>query len=324
MKDRTNILTGVKPTGIPHLGNILGAIKPCIELTDRGKLYMFVADLHAFTNRDVADIYNNTKAVASTYLAFGLDTYKNVLYKQSDVPQVTELYYYLNCFATFPKMKRMHSYKAHEDNEQDLNVGLFTYPTLMSADILLYDADYVPVGKDQKQHLELTRFLAKRFNNEFGNILKLPNPIFNDETNIILGTDGEKMSKSYGNTINIFEEENKLKKVIGRIKTDSKGETEPKDYDTCIIYHLVSKIGNDKVTENLKQNYINGTISYKGAKDTLYELIMNTYKEQREIYNIYMESDELVDRCFKSGAEEMNDKANSKLKEIRKAIGYER
>lgn len=322
MKDRTNILTGVKPTGIPHLGNILGAIKPCIELADRGKLYMFVADLHAFTNRDVTDIYNNTKAVASAYLAFGMDNGQNTLYKQSDVPQVTELYYYLNCFASFPKMKRMHSYKAHEDDEANLNVGLFTYPTLMSADILLYDADYVPVGKDQKQHLELTRFLAKRFNNEFGDIFKLPNPIFNVETDIILGTDGQKMSKSYGNTLNIFEEENELKKIISRIKTDSKSGTEPKDYDTCIIFHLVSKIGNKKVTEDLKEKYINGTISYKGAKDTLYELILNTYKEEREIFNFYMNSTEILDRHFKNGAEVMNDKANLKLKEIRKAIGY--
>jgi tryptophanyl-tRNA synthetase len=320
------ILTGIQSTNVPHLGNILGAILPAIELSKQANTQslLFIADMHSLTSiKDPDFIRKSTLAVAATWLAFGVDTQKTIFYRQSRVPQVTELAWYLNCFTPFPMLANAHSYKDKSDRLSDVNAGLFTYPVLMAADILLYDANKVPVGKDQVQHLEITSDIAKAFNNKVGQeIFILPEALTDDRVMIIPGTDGQKMSKSRNNFINIFLPENELKKVVMNIITDSTPLEEPKNPDTCNAFKLFQLLASEQNTQTMRQNYLKGGYGYGHAKKELLELILSKYKTERLEYNRLMEAPNILEKELAIGEAKANDLANQKLKQVRNVVGY--
>ncbi|MBK7818460.1 MAG: tryptophan--tRNA ligase [Sphingobacteriaceae bacterium] len=320
------ILTGIQSTNVPHLGNILGAIMPAIELSKKpgNESLFFIADLHTLTSvKNAAFIRESTKAVTATWLAFGFDTQKNLFYRQSRVPQVTELTWYLNCFTPFPMLANAHSFKDKSERLSDVNSGLFTYPVLMAADILLYDANYVPVGKDQVQHLEMTRDIASAFNNKMGKeVFVLPEVLVNEDTKVVPGIDGQKMSKSYNNFIKIFLPEKDLKKVIGTIVTDSKGLEEPKDPNTDNVFKLYQLLGSKEQTESLRDNYLKGGFGYGHAKTALFELILDKFKKERETFNSLMNNEALLEKELSIGEAKAAKIANEKLKQVRELIGY--
>ncbi|MDO9000435.1 tryptophan--tRNA ligase [Sediminibacterium sp.] len=322
----TRILTGIQSTNVPHLGNILGAILPAIELSKQpnSESLLFIADLHTLTSvKDAAFIKQSTNAVAATWLAFGVDTNKTVFYRQSRVPQVTELTWYLNCFTPFPMLANAHSFKDKSDRLSDVNAGLFIYPVLMAADILLYDAHKVPVGKDQVQHLEITADIARSFNHKVGkDIFVIPEALTDDKVMIVPGIDGQKMSKSYNNFINLFLPEKELKKVIMSIVTDSKGLEEPKDPATDNVFKLYKLLGSEKQTEEMRQNYIKGGFGYGHAKTALLELILDTYKEQRLAYDKLMANTSVLEKELAIGEAKASKMANEKLKQVREVVGY--
>lgn len=320
------ILTGIQSTNVPHLGNILGAILPAIELSRDAKndSLFFIADLHTLTSKkDAAFIKESTNAVAATWLAFGLDPDKTVFYRQSRVPQVTELTWYLNCFTPFPMLANAHSFKDKSERLSDVNAGLFTYPVLMAADILLYDAKYVPVGKDQMQHLEIAADIARAFNHKLGKeILVVPEGKVDEKVMIVPGIDGQKMSKSYNNFINLFLPEKELKKVVMSIVTDSKGLEEPKDPETDNVFKLYRLLGSEKQIEELRQNYIKGNFGYGHAKTALLELILDKFKEQRITYDRLMANTTILEKELAIGEAKANKLANEKLKQVREVLGY--
>jgi tryptophanyl-tRNA synthetase len=322
----TRILTGIQSTNVPHLGNILGAILPAIELSKQpnSESLLFIADLHTLTSvKDAAFIKQSTNAVAATWLAFGVDTNKTVFYRQSRVPQVTELTWYLNCFTPYPMLANAHSFKDKSDRLSDVNAGLFIYPVLMAADILLYDAHKVPVGKDQIQHLEITADIARSFNHKVGKeVFVVPEALTDDRVMIVPGIDGQKMSKSYNNFINLFLPEKELKKVVMSIVTDSKGLEEPKDPNTDNVFKLYKLLGSEKQTEELRQNYIKGGFGYGHAKTALFELILDTYKEQRLTYDKLMADTSVLEKELAIGEEKASKMANEKLKQVRDVIGF--
>ncbi len=319
------ILTGIQSTGTPHLGNLLGAIIPAIELSKEAKneSLFFIADLHSFTAiRDAEVLRENTYATAAAWLAFGFNTDNNLFYRQSDVPEVCELSWYLNCFAPFNRLQLAHSFKDKLDRIKDINAGLFTYPVLMAADILLYDADIVPVGKDQLQHLEITRDIASRFNHIFPNSLVLPNKKVDERVMIIPGTDGQKMSKSYNNVIDIFLSNKQLKKQIMAIKTDSKLMEEPKDAESCNVFKLYKLLASEMESADLKAKYTAGNYGYGDAKKRLLELIFEKYKVEREKFNHLMRNKDILDSELAKGAEKARVIAREVLARVRKNIGY--
>ncbi|MBA2613266.1 MAG: tryptophan--tRNA ligase [Bacteroidetes bacterium] len=322
----TRILTGIQSTNVPHLGNILGAILPAIELSKKpdSESLLFIADMHTLTSvKDAAFIKQSTNAVAATWLAFGLDTGKTIFYRQSRVPQVTELTWYLNCFTPYPMLANAHSFKDKSDRLSDVNAGLFIYPVLMAADILLYDAHKVPVGRDQVQHLEITADIARAFNHKIGKeIFVVPEALTDDRVMIVPGIDGQKMSKSYHNFINIFLPEKELKKVVMSIVTDSKGLEEPKDPDTDNVFKLFRLLGNEKQTEELRQNYIKGNFGYGHAKTVLFELILDKFKEERLTYDRLMANTDILEKELSIGEAKANKLANEKLKQVREVVGY--
>jgi tryptophanyl-tRNA synthetase len=322
----SKILTGIQSTNVPHLGNLLGAIIPAIELSKKpeNESLLFIADLHTLTSvKDAAFIKESTKAVAATWLAFGFDTQKNLFYRQSRVPQVTELAWYLNCFTPFPMLANAHSFKDKSERLSDVNAGLFTYPVLMAADILLYDAEKVPVGKDQLQHLEMTRDIAAAFNRNVGkDIFVLPEGLVDNKVMTVPGTDGQKMSKSRDNFINIFLPEKELKKVIGRIVTDSKGLEEPKEPDTCNVFKLYELVADTNQTQTMRENYIRGGFGYGHAKAALLEVLLSKYQQQREDYNRLMQQPEMLEKELAIGEQKASAIANQKLKQVREVIGY--
>ncbi|SHG78713.1 tryptophan--tRNA ligase [Winogradskyella jejuensis] len=320
------ILTGIQSTGTPHLGNILGAIIPAIEKAknDANDSYLFIADMHSLTQiKDAETLRQNTYSTAATWLAFGLDIDKTVFYRQSDVPQVTELSWYLSCFFPYQRLTLAHSFKDKADRLDDVNGGLFTYPMLMAADILLYDAEIIPVGKDQEQHIEMTRDVASRFHAKMGGeTFVLPKADVQKETMLIPGTDGAKMSKSKGNTINIFLPEKKLRKQIMSIQTDSTALEDPKDWATCNCFALYSLLADDNAITEMKANYENGGYGYGHAKQALYELILERFAEPRERYNYYMNNLNEVDTALAVGAEKAETVANEVLARVRTKVGY--
>lgn len=320
------ILTGIQSTNVPHLGNILGAILPAIELSrdEKNDSLFFIADLHTLTSKKDADfIKQSTNAVAATWLAFGLDPNKTVFYRQSRVPQVTELTWYLNCFTPYPMLANAHSFKDKSERLSDVNAGLFTYPVLMAADILLYDAKYVPVGKDQMQHLEIAADIARAFNHKLGKeILVVPEGKVDERVMIVPGIDGQKMSKSYNNFINLFLPEKELKKVVMSIVTDSKGLEEPKDPETDNVFKLYRLLGSEKQVEELRQNYIKGGFGYGHAKTALLELILDKFKEQRKAYDHLMANTNWLEKELAIGEAKANKLANEKLKQVREVLGY--
>ena len=319
------ILTGIQSTGRPHLGNILGAIQPAINLSKQSKneSLFFIADLHSFTTvRDSTQLKNNTYATAAAWLAFGFDTKRNLFYRQSDVTEVCELSWYLNCIAKFNRLQLAHSFKDKIEKINDISAGLFTYPVLMASDILLYDADIVPVGKDQVQHLEITRDLASRFNHIYPKTFILPEHMIDEKVMIIPGTDGQKMSKSYNNVIDIFLSDKKLKKQIMSIKTDSLSIDEPKDPNSCTVFKLYKLLASNEETKILKDQYLAGGIGYGYAKNLLFELICSKYKDQREKFNYYMLNLDLIEKELLDGAVKARKIAASVLSRVRKNIGY--
>ncbi len=319
------ILTGIQSTGTPHLGNLLGAIIPAIELSKdtKNESLFFIADLHSFTTiRDAQRLKENTYATAAAWLAFGFDIDKNLFYRQSDVTEVTELCWYLNCFAPFQRLQLAHSFKEKSDKLSEINAGLFTYPVLMAADILLYDAEIVPVGKDQMQHLEITRDIASRFNHKYPNSFIIPETKVDERVMIVPGTDGQKMSKSYNNFIDIFLSDKKLRKQIMGIKTDSTPMEEPKDAENCNVFKLYKLLANDKQTAELKAKYAAGNFGYGHAKQELFELICDKYKNERAKFNYLMENKNIIDEELEKGAEKAKVIAKEVLARIRKNIGY--
>lgn len=319
------ILTGVQSTGTPHLGNLLGAIIPAIELSQdiKNESLFFIADLHSFTTiRDATLLKENTYATAAAWLAFGFDTNKNLFYRQSDVTEVCELTWYLNCFAPFNRLQLAHSFKDRSDRTLDINTGIFTYPVLMAADILLYDANIVPVGKDQVQHLEITRDLASRFNHLFPNSLVLPEVKVDERVMIVPGTDGQKMSKSYNNVINIFLKEEELRKQIMGIKTDSTPIEKPKDAESCNVFRLYKLLATELRSTELKAKYAAGNYGYGDAKKELFHLILDKYKIERDKFVQLMANKDILDSELEKGAKKARFIARDILNRVRKNIGY--
>ena len=321
----SRILTGVQSTGTPHLGNLLGAIMPAIKMANspENDSFIFIADMHSLTQiKDAKTLRQNTYSTAATWLAFGLDIEKTVFYRQSDVPQCTELSWYLSCFFPYQRLTLAHSFKDKADRLEDVNAGLFTYPMLMAADILLYDAEIIPVGKDQLQHIEMTRDVASRFHAKMGDTFVLPEGKIEEHTKLIPGTDGAKMSKSKGNIIDIFLPEKKLRKQIMSIQTDSTPLELPKDWSTCNCFAIYSLLASENEIETMKANYENGNYGYGHAKQALYELVLSTFKTQRESYNYYMDNLDKVDEALAIGAEKAKKVADQVLDRVRKKVGY--
>lgn len=319
------ILTGIQSTGTPHLGNILGAIIPAIEMSKKAEndSFLFIADMHSLTQiKDGQELRANTLSTAATWLACGLNPEDVVFYRQSDIPEVTELTWYLMCYFPYSRLQLAHSFKDKADRLEDVNAGLFTYPILMAADILLYDAEIVPVGKDQKQHLEFTQDVARRFNNQMGETFVIPEVSHNEETMLIPGTDGEKMSKSRDNFINIFLPDKQLRKKIMSIETDSKGLDDPKDPDTCNAFALYKLIASDEQIAQMRKNYEAGGYGYGHAKQELFEVLCERFKEERERYTYLMNHPEEVEAALKFGAERARKVAGEVLKKTRAKIGY--
>ncbi len=319
------ILTGIQSTGTPHLGNILGAIIPAIEMANNPEndSFLFIANLHTLTQiKDAETLRANTYSTAATWLAFNLDIEKTVFYRQSDVPQVTELSWYLSCFFPYQRLTLAHSFKDKADRLEDVNSGLFTYPMLMAADILLYDANIIPVGKDQLQHIEMTRDVASRFHAKMGETFVLPEGKIQENTMLIPGTDGEKMSKSRNNTINIFLGDKKLRKQIMSIQTDSTPLEEPKDWSTCNCFAIYNLLASDEQIAAMKANYENGGYGYGHAKQALFELIIEKYAPQRERYNYYMNNLSEIDAALAVGASKAKLVADAVLNRVREKTGY--
>ena len=321
----SRILTGVQSTGTPHLGNLLGAILPAIEMANNpaNEAFLFIADMHSLTQiKDGKELRENTYSTAATWLACGLDISKTVFYRQSDIPQTTELTWYLSCFFPYQRLTLAHSFKDKSDRLGDVNAGLFSYPMLMAADILLYDAEIVPVGKDQLQHLEMTRDVANRFNNIVGKTLVAPQAKIQENTKLVPGTDGEKMSKSRNNIINIFLSDKKLRKQIMSIKTDSLGLEEPKNPDTDNVFGLYKLLASDTQIAEMRANYEGGNYGYGHAKQALFELIIEKFATVRERYNHFMENKKEIDDALEVGSVKATKVANDVLQKVRTKIGY--
>ena len=322
----SRILTGVQSTGVPHLGNILGAIMPAIELSKKTEnlSLFFIADLHTLTSlKDANTIKNNTLSTAAAWLAFGFDTDKNIFYRQSKVTEVCELTWYLNCYTPFPMLANAHSFKDKSERLADVNAGLFTYPVLMAADILLYDANFVPVGKDQLQHLEMTRDIGEKFNHAMGETFVIPEAKVDEAVMIVPGIDGQKMSKSYNNFINIFLPEKELKKVIMSIVTDSKALEEPKNPDTDNVFNIYKLIATKEETETIRQNYLQGGYGYGHAKTALLECMLSVFKTQRELFDYYMSHSDELENKLAIGEVKAKKIAQETLSRVRKKLGYE-
>jgi tryptophanyl-tRNA synthetase len=321
----SRILTGIQSTGTPHLGNILGALIPAIEMANNpvNESFLFIADMHSLTQiKDAETLRQNTYSTAAVWLAFGLNIDKTVFYRQSDIPQVTELTWYLSCFFPYQRLTLAHSFKDKADRLEDVNCGLFSYPMLMAADILAYDAEIIPVGKDQLQHIEMTRDVASRFHAKMGETFVLPDAKIQEETKLIPGTDGSKMSKSKNNFIDIFLPEKKLRKQIMSIATDSTPLEDPKDWKTCNCFALYSLLASEEDIITMKANYENGNYGYGHAKQALYELILSKFEIQRERYNHYMSNLNEVDDALAKGAEKASLVCNSVIKRVREKLGY--
>ncbi|WP_117883890.1 tryptophan--tRNA ligase [Aureibaculum luteum] len=321
----SRILTGVQSTGTPHLGNLLGAIIPAIEMSNdpSNDSFLFIANMHTLTQiKDGAIIKQNTYSTAAVWLAFGVDINKTVFYRQSDVPQVTELSWYLSCFYPYQRLTLAHGFKDKADRLDDVNAGLFTYPMLMAADILLYDAEVVPVGKDQLQHLEMSRDVANRFNHKMGDTLVPPEAKIEENVKIVPGLDGEKMSKSRGNEINLFLDDKKLRKVIMKIQTDSTPMEEPKDPDTCNLFALYKLVADESQITDMRANYLGGNYGYGHAKQAFYDLLITKYAKERELYQYYMNNLDEIDKALEIGAVKATKVASEVLGRVREKLGY--
>ena len=321
----SRILTGIQSSGKPHLGNLLGAIIPAIQLSQNpgNDSFFFIADLHSLTSiKDAETRIDNVRAVAAAWLAFGFDIEKNYLYRQSRIPEVCELTWYLSCLTPFPMLANAHSFKEKSEKLADVNAGLFTYPVLMTADIILYDANYVPVGKDQRQHLEIARDIATTFNNTYGETFVVPEARIEENVMTIPGTDGQKMSKSYGNIIDIFLPEKELLKQIKSIKTDSTPMEAPKNPDGDNVYAIYSLLSTPDENEALRRKFLAGNFGYGHAKQELYELILQKFAKEREAYNFYISNHGELEQKLERGEAKARVVAHEVLNRVRKKIGF--
>jgi tryptophanyl-tRNA synthetase len=319
------ILTGIQSSGKPHLGNLLGAIIPAIQLSQEpgNESFFFIADLHSLTTIKEAEVRSsNVQAVAAAWLAFGFDIEKNFLYRQSRIPEVCELTWYLNCLTPFPMLANAHSFKDKSARLADVNAGLFTYPVLMTADIILYDANFVPVGKDQRQHVEMARDIATTFNNTFGETFVIPEAKIEEQVMTIPGTDGQKMSKSYGNIIDIFLPDKELLKQIKSIKTDSTPMEEPKNPDGDNVFAIYSLLGTSEQNELLRKKYLAGNYGYGHAKQELFELIVQKFSREREAFSYYMKHTGELEKKLEIGEAKARIIALEVLDRVRKKLGF--
>ena len=321
----SRILTGVQSTGTPHLGNLLGAIIPAIAMANdpKNESFLFIADMHSLTQiKDGTSLRANTYSTAAAWLAFGLNIENTVFYRQSDIAEVTELSWYLSCYYPYQRLTLAHSFKDKSDRLEDVNSGLFSYPMLMAADILLYDAEIIPVGKDQLQHLEMTRDVASRFNHQMGETFVLPEAKIQEGTMYVPGTNGGKMSKSQGNIIDLFLPDKKLRKQVMKIQTDSTAMEDPKEPDTCNLFALYKLIASEAQIAEMRTNYEGGNYGYGHAKQAFYELLVKKYSVERERYNYYMENLKEIDKALAIGAEKARKVAAEVLKRTRDKVGY--
>ncbi len=319
------ILTGIQSSGKPHLGNLLGAIIPAIELSKKpgNDSFLFIADLHSLTSiKNAQERIENVRAVAAAWLAFGFDVDKNCFYRQSRVPEVCELTWYLSCFTPYPMLANSTSFKDKSDRLSDVNAGLFTYPVLMTSDIIMYDAEFVPVGKDQQQHIEIARDIASAFNKQYGETFVVPEAKIDNTLMTIPGTDGQKMSKSYGNIIDIFLPDKQLKKQILSIVTDSTPLEDPKNPETDNVFALYKLLATSEQTEALRNKYLAGNFGYGHAKQALFELIIEKYKSERETFNFYMENPDELEKKLVKGEEKARKVALKVLNKVREKLGY--
>ena len=318
------ILTGIQSTGTTHLGNLLGAIIPAVNLSkeDDNESFLFIADLHALTQvKDAELLKENTYKTAASWLACGLDPEKTIFYRQSDIPEVTELMWHLLCFYPYKRLTLAHSFKDKADRLDDVNGGLFTYPMLMAADILLYDAEIVPVGKDQKQHIEMTRDVATKFNLQHGNTFIIPEDAIAEDTKLIPGTDGHKMSKSRNNLIDIFLPDKKLRKQIMSIVSNSEALEDPKDPDNCNIFSLYSIIAAPDAVAEMRNNYENGGYGYGHAKQALYELILEKFEKERTRFQYLMHNQKEIEEALAVGAKKARKVAQEVIQRVRTKSG---
>jgi len=320
-ENKKTLISGVKPTGRPHVGNYFGAMKQFVDLQNDYKSYIFIADLHALTTaRDAKQLRADTLDLAIDYLAIGLDPNKVVFFKQSDVAEHTELAWIFNCLTTMPFLARAHAFKDAEAKSKEVNVGLFDYPILMAADILLYNSDVVPVGQDQKQHVEIARDTAEKFNFTYGETFKLPEPLILDSVKTIPGLDGQKMSKSYRNTIPLFADDKEIKRLVMTIKTDSKDVNEPKNPEECNVFSLHKLFSEEQLPE-LKKRYVEGKIGYKESKEILAENMIKYLTSMREKREAIARDPEQVLQILKNGANKAREQAKLKMAEVREKVG---
>ncbi len=324
-KNLKRILTGIQSTGTPHLGNILGAIIPAINFSKQNNIetFLFIADFHSLTQiKDAHIMKENTLHTAAAWLAFGLNPEKTIFYRQSDVPQVTELAWYLSCFYPFSRLSLAHSFKDKKDRLDDINSGLFNYPILMAADILLYDAEIIPVGKDQLQHIEITRNIANRFHTLFGKTFIIPKDYLTENTKLITGTDGKKMSKSKNNIINVFADEKILKKQINSITTSSNKIEERKDWKNCNLFNIYKHIASENDSKKMKQLYEKGGVGFGNIKKELIGLILEKFSDERKQFNYYVSNIAEVEKILSKGSLKAQTTANKVLGRVRKKLGY--
>lgn len=315
------ILTGIQPTGRLHIGNYFGAIKPLFSLQKENEAVLFIADMHSMTSIiDAKNRKENTYHMLSALVALGFDFKKDILFKQSDVPEVAELSFYFSCLTPFNTLDKAHAFQDKKE-QAEVNTGVFTYPILMAADILLYNADLVPVGKDQMQHLEITRTLANKFNVLYGNTFNVPSPHKMEETQTIIGTDGRKMSKSYNNTIEIFASTDELKKKIYKIPTTSAGADDVKDSDNCNLFKLYSLFSTNEEKEEMKQRYLSG-VRYSTVKNELLDKILDNFSEERELYNKIQDNKDFLDSVMLTGKIKAREIAIPKMEEIKYKLGF--
>jgi tryptophanyl-tRNA synthetase len=321
-KQEKTLLSGVKPTGRPHVGNYFGAMKQFVDYQNEYKSYIFIADLHALTSvQNAKEMSQNILDLAMDYLAIGLDPKKTLIYKQSDVPQVAELAWIFECITTMPYLMRAHAFKDAEAKNKEINVGIFNYPLLMAADILIHDTDVVPVGQDQKQHLEITRDVAEKFNRIFGETFKLPQPLILEQVQVVPGTDGQKMAKSYKNTIGLFADDSEIKTAIMGIPTDSKGVEEPKDPDKDNVFALHRLFTEGREFEELSDRYEAGGIGYKESKEILVKNVIKFIAPLREKRKEITDNPQKVIDILEEGGKKARAGAEEKMKEVRSKIG---
>ena len=320
----SRILTGIQSTGIPHLGNLLSVIFPAIQLANSYDYtsFLFIADLHSLTVVKNAELLKEyTYQILATWLACGLDADRAIFYRQSDVTQTTELSWYLSCFYPYHRLKLAHSFKEKKNYLKEINTGLFTYPMLMAADILLYDAEKILVGKDQLQHMEITRDIAKRFNSKIGEVFVVPEPLINKNLMYIPGIDGNKMSKSKGNIINLFAKEKELYQQIMNIRTNNLSLDSSKNPEKDLIYTFYKFFASESQIIEMEKNYLTGGYGYRKAKQALYELLLHRFKPEREKFNEFIQKKVLLNQILSMGAERASQIATITLQRVRKALG---